>query len=115
MKTTMNKVMIALQAPDRYGGLLDIGIMAQITLQVLMNIAVVTNTMPNTGISLPFFSSGGTSMLMLMGEMGVMLSINRAGNVFAEDQRARQEEDARQAEPPPRENSDPLNGLNFDF
>lgn len=108
-------VMIALQAPDRYGGLLGIGIMAQITLQVLMNIAVVTNTMPNTGISLPFFSSGGTSMLMLMGEMGVMLSINRAGNVFAEDQRARREEEARQAEAPQQESTDPLSGLNFDF
>lgn len=43
----------------------------------ILNIAVVTNTIPNTGISLPFFSSGGTSLLMLLGEMGIVLSVSR--------------------------------------
>ena len=88
-------IQISLRAPDRFGALLGIGIMAQITLQVLMNIAVVTNTMPNTGISLPFFSSGGTSLVMLLGEIGVLLSVNRAGSAMARDERA---EEARRAQ-----------------
>lgn len=67
------------EAPDYYGTLLGLGITAQIGWQVFFNIGVVTNTLPNTGISLPFFSSGGTSLLMLLGEMGVMLSIARRG------------------------------------
>ena len=49
----------------------------QVILQAILNIAVVTNTIPNTGISLPFFSSGGTSLLMLLGEMGIVLSVSR--------------------------------------
>ena len=53
------------------------GLTAQVGLQTLLNIAVVTNTLPNTGISLPFFSYGGTSLVMLLGEMGVILSISR--------------------------------------
>ena len=48
-----------------------------VALQAVLNIAVVTNTIPNTGISLPFFSSGGTSLLMLLGEMGIVLSVSR--------------------------------------
>ena len=88
-------IQISLRAPDRFGALLGIDIMAQITLQVLMNIAVVTNTMPNTGISLPFFSSGGTSLVMLLGEIGVLLSVNRAGSAMARDERA---EEARRAQ-----------------
>ena len=48
-------------------------------LQSVLNIAVVTKTIPNTGISLPFFSYGGTSLLMLLGEMGVVLSVSRQG------------------------------------
>ncbi len=58
---------------------LGIGIMAQIAWQVFCNIAVVTNTLPNTGISLPFFSSGGTSLILLLAEMGVMVNIGRNG------------------------------------
>ncbi len=57
--------------------MLAIGLTIQIGLQVAINIAVVTNLMPNTGISLPFFSYGGTSLLMLMAQMGVVLSISR--------------------------------------
>lgn len=53
--------------------------MAQIAWQVFCNIAVVTNTLPNTGISLPFFSSGGTSLILLLAEMGVMINIGRGG------------------------------------
>ncbi|MCQ2404617.1 MAG: putative lipid II flippase FtsW [Clostridia bacterium] len=70
-------VVIATRAPDKFGALLAVGISAQIGIQVLLNIAVVTNTIPNTGIGLPFFSYGGTSMMMLLGEMGVLFSIAR--------------------------------------
>ncbi len=70
-------VTISLRAPDKFGSLLAVGISAQIGIQVLLNIAVVTNSMPNTGIGLPFFSYGGTSMMMLLGEMGVLFSIAR--------------------------------------
>lgn len=73
-------VVVAMNAPDMFGALVGVGIVAQISWQILFNIAVVTNTIPNTGISLPFFSSGGTSLLMLLAEMGVLLSICRAGN-----------------------------------
>ncbi len=52
----------------------------QVTLQAVLNIAVVTKTIPNTGISLPFFSYGGTSLLMLLGEVGVVLSVSRQGS-----------------------------------
>ena len=60
--------------------ILGIGITAQVAWQVFCHIGVATALLPNTGISLPFFSSGGTSLLLLLGEMGVMLSISRAGN-----------------------------------
>ena len=68
---------LAVRARDKFGALLTVGFVAQVTLQAVLNIAVVTNTIPNTGISLPFFSSGGTSLLMLLGEMGVVLSVSR--------------------------------------
>ena len=58
--------------------MLGIGIMSQIAWQTMIHIAVVTNVAPNTGISLPFFSSGGTSLLILLCEMGIILSISRA-------------------------------------
>ena len=61
--------------------LLGIGLVIQIGLQVVLNIAVVTNTIPNTGISLPFFSYGGTSLLILLAEMGIVLSISRTSNI----------------------------------
>ena len=70
---------IAFHAENRYCTLVGIGIMAQIAWQVFCNIAVVTNTLPNTGISLPFFSSGGTSLILLLAEMGVMINIGRNG------------------------------------
>ena len=55
-----------------------IGIMAHIAIQVILNIAVVTNTIPNTGITLPFISYGGTSVLFLMVEMGLVLSVSHS-------------------------------------
>ena len=70
-------MMIASNATDLFGSLLVIGIMAHISLQVILNIAVVTNTIPNTGITLPFISYGGTSVSILLGEMGIALSVSR--------------------------------------
>ncbi|MEG2697466.1 MAG: FtsW/RodA/SpoVE family cell cycle protein, partial [Ruthenibacterium sp.] len=72
---------IAFHAKDKFGCMLVVGIMVQVILQVVLNIAVVTNTIPNTGISLPFFSYGGTALLMLLGEMGVVLSVSRQSTV----------------------------------
>ena len=68
---------IAQNAPDIYGALIATGIFAHIAIQVILNVAVVTNTIPNTGITLPFISYGGTSILFLMAEMGIALSISR--------------------------------------
>lgn len=75
---------IAGRAKDRFGMLMTIGLTAQVGLQAFLNIAVVTNTIPNTGISLPFFSYGGTSLMMLLGEMGVILSVSRQSAVIKE-------------------------------
>lgn len=68
---------VSQNAPNRFSSLLAMGITAQIVVQVLLNLAVVTNTFPSTGISLPFFSYGGTSLIILLAEMGVVLSISR--------------------------------------
>ncbi len=70
-------MVIANNAPDLYGALIVVGIMAHLAIQVVLNIAVVTNTIPNTGISLPFISYGGTSILFLLSEMGLALSVSR--------------------------------------
>ncbi|MBC5687558.1 cell division protein FtsW [Mediterraneibacter sp. NSJ-55] len=68
---------IARNAPDLYGALIASGIFVHIALQVILNIAVVTNLIPTTGITLPFISYGGTSILFLMTEMGIALGISR--------------------------------------
>ncbi len=68
---------IAMRSPDKFGSLLAIGLTFQVGLQAMLNIWVVTNTIPNTGISLPFFSYGGTSLLILLAEMGIVLSVSR--------------------------------------
>ena len=68
---------IARNAPDLYGALIASGIFVHIALQVILNIAVVTNLIPTTGITLPFISYGGTSILFLMSEMGIALGISR--------------------------------------
>ena len=70
-------VTIARRARDRFGFLLVIGIMAKIALQVLINLAVVTNAVPVTGMALPFFSYGGTALMMQLAEIGVVLNISR--------------------------------------
>lgn len=72
---------IAMRAPDKYGSLLAVGLTFQVGLQAMLNIFVVTNTMPNTGISLPFFSYGGSSLMILLAEMGIVLSISRAASL----------------------------------
>ena len=68
---------ISSRARDKFGMMLAFGVTFQIGLQALLNIAVVSNSMPNTGISLPFFSYGGSALLMQLGEMGVLLNISR--------------------------------------
>jgi cell division protein FtsW len=72
---------IAMRAPDKFGCLLAVGLTTQVGLQAALNIAVVTNSIPNTGISLPFFSAGGTSLLMLLFQMGIVLSVSRFSNM----------------------------------
>ena len=72
---------IAMHAPDKFGALMAIGLTFQVGLQAMLNIWVVTNTIPNTGISLPFFSYGGTSLVILLAEMGIILSVSRGANI----------------------------------
>ena len=72
---------IAMHAPDKFGSLMAVGLTFQVGLQAMLNIWVVTNTIPNTGISLPFFSYGGTSLMILLAEMGIILSISRQTNI----------------------------------
>lgn len=67
---------IAINSPDLYGGLIATGVLAHIAVQVLINIAVVTNSIPSTGIPLPFISYGGSSLLVLLVEMGIVLSVS---------------------------------------
>ena len=74
-------IYIATRAKDKFGAMLVIGIIVQITLQAFLNIAVATGTIPNTGISLPFFSEGGTALMMILGEMGIVLSVSRYANI----------------------------------
>ena len=69
---------IAQNAPDLYGTLVVTGIFVHIALQVILNLCVVLNLMPTTGITLPFVSYGGTSILFLMAEMGIVLNISRS-------------------------------------
>lgn len=71
-------IKIGMNAKDRFGALLAMGIVFQIGLQVALNIGVVSDFLPNTGISLPFFSAGGTSLVILLAEMGMVLSISRS-------------------------------------
>ncbi len=70
-------LVIAQNAPDMYGALVVTGIFAHIAIQVILNVAVVTNLIPTTGITLPFISYGGTSLLFLMAEMGIAFGVSR--------------------------------------
>lgn len=72
---------IAMRSQDKFGSLLAIGLTFQVGLQAMLNIWVVTNTIPNTGISLPFFSYGGTSLVILLAEMGIVLSVSRGASI----------------------------------
>ncbi|MCI9340660.1 MAG: FtsW/RodA/SpoVE family cell cycle protein, partial [Dorea sp.] len=67
---------IAQNAPDMYGSLIVTGIFAHVALQVVLNVAVVINLIPTTGITLPFISYGGTSSLFMMAEMGIALGVS---------------------------------------
>lgn len=71
-------IKIGLMAKDRFSALLCMGIAFQVGIQVALNIGVVTDFLPNTGISLPFFSAGGTSLIILLCEMGMILSVSRS-------------------------------------
>ena len=73
-------VLIAMKAPDMFGSLVAVGITSLVGVQVIINVAVVTSSMPVTGMQLPFFSYGGTALFLLLCEVGVLLSISRAGN-----------------------------------
>ena len=70
-------IKIAINISDMFGSLLAIGITSQLAIQVILNIGVVTSSIPPTGVSLPFISSGGTSLIMFMAEVGVLLNISR--------------------------------------
>ena len=74
----LRMVKIALNAYDLFGSLIVVGSIAHIGVQVLINIAVVTNTIPNTGVPLPFISYGGTSMVILFAEMGIVMNVARS-------------------------------------
>ncbi|MEE0865766.1 MAG: putative lipid II flippase FtsW [Clostridia bacterium] len=71
-------VLIAMKAPDMFGSLIAVGITALVAIQVIINVAVVTSSMPATGMPLPFFSYGGTALFILLCEMGILLNISRA-------------------------------------
>lgn len=72
-------VLIAMKAPDMFGSLLAVGITSLVAIQVIINIAVVTSSIPVTGMPLPFFSYGGTALVILLCAVGVLLNISRAG------------------------------------
>lgn len=72
-------ILIAMKAPDMFGSLVAAGITAMVGIQVIINIAVVTSSMPATGMPLPFFSYGGTALVILLCQIGVLLNISRAG------------------------------------
>ena len=72
-------ILIAIKSPDMFGSLLATGITTLIGIQVIINIGVVTSSIPNTGMPLPFFSYGGTALLILLSSCGILLNISRAG------------------------------------
>ena len=74
-------LLVATRSADTYSRLVAIGISIKMAIQVLLNIGVVTNTIPNTGISLPFFSYGGSSLIMIFFEMGMLLSISKSAKI----------------------------------
>lgn len=73
-------LIIAMKAPDSFGSLIAVGITSLVGIQAIINIAVVTSSMPATGMSLPFISYGGTALLILLFSMGILLNISRQGS-----------------------------------
>ena len=73
-------ILIAMKAPDMFGSLLATGITALVGIQVIIKIAVVTSSMPATGMPLPFFSYGGTALLLLLANVGILLNISRSNS-----------------------------------
>ena len=73
-------LIITISAPDLFGGLICCGVLVHVAIQVIMNVAVVTNSMPSTGVPLPFISYGGTAVAMLLVEMGMVLSVSNQVN-----------------------------------
>ncbi|MBR3152471.1 MAG: putative lipid II flippase FtsW [Clostridia bacterium] len=73
-------IVISMNAPDMFGSLMAVGITSMIGLQVLINIAVVTSSMPVTGMALPFFSYGGTALIIILASVGILLNISRSRN-----------------------------------
>ena len=73
-------ILIAMKAPDMFGSLIAVGVTSLVAVQVVINIAVVTASIPTTGMTLPFFSYGGTALLILLCSVGVLLNISRAGS-----------------------------------
>lgn len=77
---TWRGIKVAMNAPDLFGSLAAIGITSLVTVQTVLNIGVVTSSIPPTGVSLPLFSYGGTSLVLVMGAVGILLSISRYSN-----------------------------------
>jgi cell division protein FtsW len=74
-------IRIAIHAPDFFGSMLATGIIAMVAIQVIMNIAVVTSSMPVTGIPLPFISAGGSSLFFTLSAVGILLNISRKASL----------------------------------
>ena len=87
-------LLIAAKADDVFGSLITVGVMTQIALQVILHIGVVTNIFPNTGISLPFISYGGTSSMFLMMEVGMVLNVGRGDVILRRKKRLELEQEA---------------------
>ena len=73
-------ILIAMRTTDMFGSLIAIGVTTQIAVQAIINISVVTATVPTTGMSLPFFSYGGTALLLLLANVGILLNISRSNS-----------------------------------
>ena len=90
---------IAVRCKDRFGMLIAVGITTQIGIQTVLNLAVVSNLIPNTGISLPFFSYGGTALIMQLAEMGIMLNISQQ-KYYPDEHKAKKKKSASRAKKP---------------
>ena len=87
---------VAMHAPDRYGMLLSGGVAIMIALQVILNVAVVTSSMPPTGVALPFISYGGNALWICMGAIGVVLNVSRQSDIEAVEKAAKAEKEEKE-------------------